>query len=575
MLRARRSLSTLFLVTLAAVGLATPALSQDFGSPGEQKTIAVLAVSGYQGVMDDIGYVGKLMGNPHAAQGIEGMLKLFTQGKGLVGLDKTRPWGAIVQGTGMDVSPIICLPVDDLDALVGLGAGVGVQVDDLGEGVRSLTMQDQTLFIKAAGDWAYAAQSAQLLASVPEDPASLLSELTSQYDIGVRVMAQNVPDMFKQMAVGGLVEGLQQGLEQQPGETDEQFATRSEMAEVQVESIKQLIEDLDQAIIGIAVNPADGGAALDVIVTAVPGTKLADQMAMYEATGTRFAGFLNPSASLSAASAYTIPDAALGAVVADFEKQMNVLRAMITQSIEEDEGLPNEEVKETILSVVDDLFSSMEATVRSGRFDMVGHMQTRVGDFSLLAAFETPEPDKIDSALKKAAALAEDDPSLPSVNWAAETHQDVTIHTATLPVNDRETRDVFGSTLRAAIGIGADAVYFSLGGSGAESLKEAIDASASQGKTPVKPFEMTVALDQMMEFLAEAAESQGEDGAVAQMFAQLLQGEAKNHLRITAEGVPQGVKYQLVVEEAVLKAIATAASQVQGQMQGPPMGPEF
>ena len=40
--------------------------------------------------------MGKLAGNARLAPGLEALVTLLTQGKGLAGLDKTRPWGAVV-----------------------------------------------------------------------------------------------------------------------------------------------------------------------------------------------------------------------------------------------------------------------------------------------------------------------------------------------------------------------------------------------------------------------------------------------------------------------------------------------
>jgi len=74
------------LVTLVAAGIwaanTPPALAAENAKP-----LAVVSFSGYDEWMGDLEYVGKISDNPNLAVGREAMLKLFTQNKGLDGLD--------------------------------------------------------------------------------------------------------------------------------------------------------------------------------------------------------------------------------------------------------------------------------------------------------------------------------------------------------------------------------------------------------------------------------------------------------------------------------------------------------
>ena len=51
----------------------------------------------------------------------DGMLGLFTQGRGLAGLDKKRPWGLLVYAVSEDDFPVVVfVPVTDFKKLVAL-----------------------------------------------------------------------------------------------------------------------------------------------------------------------------------------------------------------------------------------------------------------------------------------------------------------------------------------------------------------------------------------------------------------------------------------------------------------------
>ena len=86
--------------------------------PKTLKPVAVISLSGYDEVLGDIGFVGKLSDNPDLDKGLEALLKLLTKSRGLAGLDKSRPWGGVVQCDGSELSGYGFLPVTDLAELL-------------------------------------------------------------------------------------------------------------------------------------------------------------------------------------------------------------------------------------------------------------------------------------------------------------------------------------------------------------------------------------------------------------------------------------------------------------------------
>jgi len=94
--------------------LATSANAQD----DEMKPLAVLSFGGFQEMLDDLELVGQLSDNPDLAKGLEGLIEMATQGQGLPGLDKKRPWGASIASDGLQFSILAFLPVDDLEGFL-------------------------------------------------------------------------------------------------------------------------------------------------------------------------------------------------------------------------------------------------------------------------------------------------------------------------------------------------------------------------------------------------------------------------------------------------------------------------
>ena len=86
------------------------------------KPILVVSLAGYQRIMDDLAFVGKLSDSPDLAKNLEGMITFFTQGQGLAGLDKTKPWGLAASTDGLSFQLLGFIPVTDLKKLLDFAA---------------------------------------------------------------------------------------------------------------------------------------------------------------------------------------------------------------------------------------------------------------------------------------------------------------------------------------------------------------------------------------------------------------------------------------------------------------------
>ena len=98
------------------------------------KPVVTVSFAGYDEVLANIETIGKLGGKPDLAKGLEGMLAIITQGKGLSGLDKKAPWGMVVhlseqgQPAGFGF-----LPVSDLKQLMDIADELARRREHQGE----------------------------------------------------------------------------------------------------------------------------------------------------------------------------------------------------------------------------------------------------------------------------------------------------------------------------------------------------------------------------------------------------------------------------------------------------------
>jgi len=537
-------------------------------SAGEMKPLAVVALSGYDALVEDINFAGSMAGQPQMGAMFEPMIMGYTQG-----LDKTKPIGVVIQSDGAQFGGALCLPVTDLEKMLTPLQLFGMTTEDAGDGLTKLVTPQQTMFIREQAGWAFVSPMQQMLDNLPNDPAKLLSTITDEYDLGARVNVQNIPEAYRQMAVMQMEMGLQTGLQKKPNETEEQFAARKEMTQAQVEQLKQFINDLDELTIGLALDGSGQRALLDVIYTAVPDTKLAEQIAMNTDAKTNFAGFFQPDAAMMMSFASKMSKAD----IAQADQMFGAIRKQVQVAIEQESNLADEQSREAVQSAMDDFLDAFQATLQAGMMDGGAVLNLAPNSLTFVAGGFIGEPAKVESGLKKLEGAVKEEENFPGIQWDAENHGDFSFHTMSVPIppQEPEQRKLFGETVDLAVGIGKQSVYFAVGRDCLDAVKGVIDASQAEPQKSIPPMEMAISLKELMETAVEFADP--DDKSKLEEIAGMLSSEAtgRDHVRIVAQTVPNGVRTRIEAEEGVLRAIGMAAMQAQMEAAGAGQGQGF
>ena len=527
-------------------------------SAGEMKPVAIVALSGYDALIEDINFAGSLSGQPDLGLLIEPMIMGYTQG-----LDKANPIGIVIQSDGAEFGGALCVPVTNLETLLRPLQLFGLKIEEMEEGLTKLItpQQPQPMFVREQAGWAFVSPMQPMLDNLPDDPAKLLSAISEQYDLGARVNVQNIPETYRQMAVTQLEMGLQAGLQKKPEESLEQFETRQEMTKLQFEQIKQLINDIDEVTIGLAVDGSEQRAYFDFVYTAVPETKLAEKIAMNNDAKTDFAGFFQPDAAMMMSFASKMSEAD----IAQVDQMFGAIRKQLKSAVEKESGESSQENREMVQLALDDFLDAVQATLQAGVMDGGAVLNLAPHATTFVAGGFIGEPAKVESGLKKLAEAAKEEEKFPGVRWNAENHGNISFHTVSLPIpeHEEEPRKMFGETMDLAVGIGKQSVYFALGRNCLDAAKSVIDASLAEPQKSIPPVEMTVSLKQIMKMAAEFADSS--DKPTLESIAGMLNNEAtgRDHVRIVAQAIPNGIRTRVEAEEGVLRAIGMAAMKAQ------------
>ena len=474
------------------------------------KPLAVVSIAGYQELLDDIGYMGRLAGNPQAAQGVEGLIKLFTQGKGPVGLDKGRPWGVVMTS---DLQGYAFIPVTDLTALLKvLVAFVGAP-EDAGDGILELKYEDEPFYVKEQGGWAFVSGDPENLTALPADPAELLGDLPAQYDIALRASPQNLPPQIRQLFLRQMRQAAEQGLQEpDPGESPEAFELRKQTVQTTLDAIDTMASEIENLTVGLAIDDEARKTYVDLSLSASEGSALAEQLSS-PAVETRFAGFNRPDALARLTTASEVSAADLPQALQAVEQ----MRSQLMTQIEAEGGQGNVAQLKDIANGFCDV---MAATIETGRIDG-GMAVIGEGPLTLMGGFHVGDSDKVSAGIRDLFDAARGEEGVSDIKLNAATHQGVTFHSMVVtmpeppaeenepaagkeaddgqgePADDLDdvpspedqeraaahaARTLFGEKVPVVFGVSADAAYF---GMGQTALEELTDGGKGGGHDPI------------------------------------------------------------------------------------------
>jgi hypothetical protein len=546
---------------MVIAGLVAGVLVPAQQASAQTKPMLVVAFSGYNELHTDLEFIGEISENPELANSLDGLLAVVTQFQGLVGLDKSKPWGASVSSDGQAFQTLVFLPVTDLQKLFGALANFVGEPKDSGDGIWQVRVNNgMPAFVKEQAGWAFLAQSPDQLADLPKDPGALVSGLAKKYDLAVKANIQNVPQQFRDLAITQIKLGMQSGLERQDDETDAQYQLRVKIMQQQLAQLEEVINGLDEIVIGWAIDPKSRSAYLDFSLTAMPGSKLAQNAAAASTIKSKLAGFLESDKSLvdGHIASKQGPD--------DIESTLSLvksLRTTVMDSIDKEDDLKDDE-KPVVKKVVGEGLDVVEATVKKGVFDG-GFVIVGEGPFTLAAGALIEEGKRLESAFKQALELVKGKPDAPEIKLNAETHAGVTFHTLSgpWPPNDNDNeqaKKLLGDELVVTFGFAADRVFVAVGEDGIDTIKSVIDDSAS-AKSPELPFEVHAWLEPILEYAAE----QQPDNPILKTVADSLDEDDGIHL--TSRMIKNGAMSRLEFDEGVLKAIGMAGAAAQKQQR--------
>ncbi len=518
-----------------------------------QKPALVVSIASADVLLGDINYLTKAAGSPE----LGGFINLMA-GQYVGGLDTTKPSGVYIHVVGTEPVGVAFVAVSDFDQVVAkIEDSVG-ELEDVGGGVRKLTLQRE-IFIKQQGQWAFISDSAANLNDLPEDPTKMLGDLNEQYNLGVRVGVQSIPQDLRRMAMAEIKKGFEQAMAAQAADEEER-ELQENLGRQSLESLEEFMEEADEITIGWGVDKEAGKTYIDFSVTALDGSKLAAKVAESTSATSAFSGFLMPDA----AATLHFTSQVSGQDKTQLVEMLKVLKTSAAEEIQNDDDIPNEKVRELAQQFVDSMVDILAATVETGKVNGGGAVLLNDDAVQFIAGGHVADGRAVEKELKKLVELAKEagaGAELESIKFNAAKHKDVDLHTFTVPIpaDEVDARRVLGDRLDVVVGTAPQAAYVAFGKNSTELLKRVIDDSAA-AQTAGPPIAVTVSLGKILDF----ASSFQSEPIVTAMANGLQDAAGKDKVSILGTAIERGVRYRIEVGEAVLGLIGTATQMQAG-----------
>ena len=514
----------------------------------EAKPAIVISIANMDEQLKDVKYLLTASGFPELNFIAKAAIKGYAEG-----VDFSRSAGVALYFEGENTTPSVSgfIPVDDLEILLDSIAGIA-EVEQGEDEVYTITVPDGTeIHVEEKGGYALFGTKAELLKSLPAEPAKMLGDNPKKYNLAFTIRPQHVPQPLRDLALDTIKEGSMQTLDQL--DEDLQEAQRQNL-KTQMRQFEMMLNDSESIMIGMAADADNKKLYTDVEFLAKAGSELAKKMEQTKATEpSRFTGFLMSNAAMNFNANGKIPEsdgASYSTLLVEAKK------AVIEKMNEEGElsDAEFEKVEELVEGVVDIL----DKTIKKGVVDAGMAAVLEGSDANFVGGMTVADPAKVEAAIKDLVPMLKerigmlDNTDVPAIefNLDAETHEGIRFHEINISIDDDDARDLIGDSASIVIGFGADSIYFGLGNGPMQLIKQGMAAK----QKPEFDSEMNFRVAPFLKFLARAPDSPEQLG----VFAEQLTENGGDVVRIYGKHIPNGSFSRFEMQGGILSLIKSA-----------------
>jgi hypothetical protein len=513
----RRLATCLAIKWIAVVSAFAPAADDKRVEPA-----LVARVKSIEGLLSDVKYLAKLVGQADAAEQLDGLIDAWIGEKGLAGsgIDTKRPiiLYALAMPGGADSPISLMIPIADEANFLSFLKYHHVNAEQGNDGSYSLDLPGSPapVFFRLANKCAYVTAmdrghiDVAKLATPEQLPAADANGV-----LGVTLRFDRIPDDLKQMALGQMEIRLVEIKDRKnPDETPDQARIRRQGIDMLGVIIKTVLSEGKSLDFQWSIDRAKDDIAMALTLDGKPNTLMASTIEMLAGGKSRFAPASD--SAFHAGVNLAIPDA-IRVLVNPF-LEMGMKDAVATES---------DPTKKAMMSKA---IAAIGPTIKAGVVDLhiAAGSPKSGGNYNLLAAVGVQGGDKIESTVRELIG------QIPAADRAKITSDaakvnGVSLHQLKIDNLDADAKRLFGTGASAWAGFGKTAIMLGLGGDAAATF------AGMTTNDPPKPAPMLV-IEGSLAKLASLDKNPSANQVAGQVFGS---APGNDHFRLSLNGGKQ------------------------------------
>jgi hypothetical protein len=541
------SLAVAFLFVMSTMSLVLPRpLQAQAAQQPEPKPVVTFCVAPLDRSLPDLVFVLSAMNVPEVSGVVELLSNFYTKG-----LDRTKPLGMIVTLEDDTPNVLFCVPTTDPQQWFQALGSMGLEPEDLGDGLFELAVANQFLIARSVNNWLFLAQSEEAVQAVPGDPEQLFGDLPSRYNMSMRIDLEQVSPESRKTLLEEMKLGLERNVAEQFGDQlGDQLDIARESSE-QLEELEELINEVQQVVIGVLVDSKQKQLYLDGAVQFMPESKMAQQMDSQANLRSNFAQVRLPESVLDFRMTYTITT----------EQDKVTAKESLASSLEQAQqaiarsGLPLDRsrlIKEFLSSSA----KIAEKTIDEGDIDAAFSLSYENEIVRALMAARVADGKAIESEIKDFLKGLSQTAEL-ELDFDLENYKNWSLHRvrAKLPASEQGMSDLLGEQVELFIAGSDSMVIASLDPDGYQALKSSIDQVDLAGSSKVTPIEMTVQMARVIPLLLKL----NPDSTIENLEEALEQLGSEDQVKVTATMLPRGMVVRIGFDAGLLRLVGKLA----------------
>lgn len=527
----------LLTVAVAASGYAKERVRK-VREPDVDRPLLIVNVASVERLLNQAVFAFEEGGRPELAETLgAGLAKI----NDLKGIDRRQSMGVMVflsKGIVPVPENVAYVPVKNIDELLKtleIGPLTTKKVGDNQYEIVSGTRKWQVLVRR---DYAFVAETREALDHDLGDPAAFSSKLAKAFDIGAVLDLTSLTQTTRDIFAGTFRAKAESDLQRRDNEPVAAHRMRRAVGMQRLEFLEQLLAQGEQVTLGWRTSQDEKSSALELQVSAKPGSEFANTFNELRGTRTHFANLLSGRPPLTVAASLKL-DKSNRKLWKELFTGME-LRLLERLSIAADStSEPAPSVRE--------LSKTLQAAIESGHLDAVVQFVGKPpGPFVLVGGMRVNDSIQAANALRGIFQGLPGTKLAPETQLSAFTHKGIEFHRLQIQQNEES---LYGGKPSFYFGAGESVVWFAVGCDEATAeLKKAIDRVSEpiREASAATPFQIAVNLSDWFEII---------DPRKRMSLARQALTDSKDTLRVDLQGTSDGAKLRIRFDEGFIRLV--------------------